>query len=96
MKKILYILTVFILCVSIQQVVHSQTDAPELSSDCLEKRKIRDDKHVKNIISDIKSTFNLKIDEHSFLEVSKRDLDAAYLIYGGKENDSYYNSLTKI
>lgn len=39
MKKILYILSVFILCVSIQQVVHSQTDAPELSSDCLEKGK---------------------------------------------------------
>ncbi|EEL87170.1 hypothetical protein bcere0029_28680 [Bacillus cereus AH1272] len=96
MKKILYILSVFILCVSIQQVVHSQTDAPELSSDCLEKRKIRDDKHVKNIISDIKSTFNLKIDEHSFWEVSKRDLEAAHLMYGGWENDSYYNSLTKI
>ena len=96
MKKILYILSVFILCVSIQQVVHSQTNAPELSSDCLEKRKIRDDKHVKNIISDIKSTFNLNIDEHSFWEVSKRNLEAAHLMYGGRENDSHYNSLTKI
>lgn len=96
MKKILYILSVFILCVSIQQVVHSQTDVPELSSDCLEKRKIRDDKHVKNIICDIKSTFNLNIDEHSFLEVSKKNLEAAHLMYGGRENDSYYNSLTKI
>lgn len=96
MKKIFYILTVFILCVSIQQVVHSQTDAPELSSDCLEKRKIRDDKHVKNIISDIKSTFNLNIDENSFWEVSKRNLEAAHLMYGGRENDSHYNSLTKI
>lgn len=96
MKKILYILSVFVLCVSIQQVVHSQTDAPELTSDCLEKRKIRDDKHVKNIISDIKSTFNLKIDEHIFWEVSKRDLEAAHLMYGGWEKDSYYNSLTKI
>ncbi|PGS27988.1 hypothetical protein COC59_06270 [Bacillus cereus] len=96
MKKIFYILTVFILCVSIQQVVHSQIDAPEISSDCLEKRKIRDDKHVKNIISDIKSTFNLNIDENSFWEVSKRNLEAAHLMYGERENDSHYNSLTKI
>ncbi|MEE3946964.1 hypothetical protein COO17_20015 [Bacillus wiedmannii] len=96
MKKILYILTVFILCVSIQQVVHSQTDAPELSSDCLEKRKIRDEKYVKKIMRDIQSTFDLNIDEHSFWEVSQRDLDAAHLMYGGRENDSYYNSLTKI
>ncbi|WP_242239927.1 hypothetical protein [Bacillus cereus group sp. BfR-BA-01309] len=96
MKKILYILGVFVLCVSIQQVVHSQTDAPELSSDCLEKRKIRDEKYVKNIMKDIQSTFDLNIDEHSFWEVSQRDLDAAHLMYGGRENDSYYNSLTKI
>jgi len=41
-------------------------------------------------------TFNLNIDENSFLEVSKRDLEAAHLMYGGRENDSYYNSLTKI
>ena len=84
------------LCVSIQHVVHSQSDAPRLSSDCLEERKIRDEKYVKSIIQDIKSTFNLNIDEHSFWEVSKRDLEAAHLMYGGKENDSYYNSLTKI
>lgn len=96
MKKILYILGIFVLCVSIQQVVHSQTDAPELSSDCLEKRKIRDEKYVKNIMKDIQSTFDLNIDEHSFWEVSQRDLDAAHLMYGGRENDSYYNSLTKI
>lgn len=96
MKKILYILSVFVLCVSIQHVVHSQSDAPRLSSDCLGERKIRDEKYVKNIIQDIKSTFNLNIDEHSFWEVSKRDLEAAHLMYGGKENDSYYNSLTKI
>ncbi|SCM95422.1 Uncharacterized protein BWINRASL_02834 [Bacillus mycoides] len=96
MKKLLYVLSVFILCVSIQHVVHSQTDAPELSSDCLEESKIRDEKYAKNIIQDIKSTFNLNIDENSFWEVSKRDLEAAHLMYGGKENDSYYNSLTKI
>ncbi|MBS9802589.1 hypothetical protein ACFU6E_08670 [Bacillus cereus] len=96
MKKTFYILSVFILCVSIQHVVHSQSDVLRLSSDCLEEGKIRDEKYVKNIIQDIKSTFNLNIDEHSFLEVSKRDLEAAHLMYGGKENDSYYNSLTKI
>ena len=96
MKKLLYVLSVFILCVSIQQVVHSQTDAPRLSSDCLEERKIRDEKYVENIMKDIKSTFEINIDEGGFMEVSKKDLEAAHLMYGGRENDSYYNSLTKV
>ncbi|EJQ60132.1 hypothetical protein [Bacillus mycoides] len=96
MKKLLYVLSVFILCVSIQHVVHSQSNAPRLSSDCLEESKIRDEKHVKNIMNDIISTFDLKIDENSFWEISKRDLEAAHLMYGGRENDSYYNSLTKV
>jgi hypothetical protein len=96
MKKLLYVLSVFILCVSIQHVVHSQSNAPRLSSDCLEESKIRDEKYVKNIMNDIISTFDLKIDENSFWEVSKRDLEAEHLMYGGRENDSYYNSLTKV
>ncbi|MED4683984.1 hypothetical protein P9452_09845 [Bacillus mycoides] len=96
MKKLLYVLSVFILCVSIQHVVHSQSNAPRLSSDCLEESKIRDEKYVKNIMNDIISTFDLKIDENSFWEISKRDLEAAHLMYGGRENDSYYNSLTKV
>ncbi|MGH0487160.1 hypothetical protein ACQVPJ_22525 [Bacillus mycoides] len=95
MKKLLYVLSVFILCVSIQHVVHSQSNAPRLSSDCLEESKIRDEKYVKNIMNDIISTFDLKIDENSFWEISKRDLEAAHLMYGGRENDTYYNSLTK-
>ncbi|MEK4913240.1 hypothetical protein [Bacillus sp. FSL E2-8887] len=96
MKKLLYVLSVFILCVSIQHVVHSQSNAPRLSSNCLEESKIRDEKYVKNIMNDIISTFDLKIDENSFWEISKRDLEAAHLMYGGRENDSYYNSLTKV
>ncbi|EJQ50657.1 hypothetical protein IEQ_02531 [Bacillus cereus BAG6X1-2] len=96
MKKLLYILSVFVLCVSIQHVVHSQSDAPRLSSDCLEERKTRDEKYVKNIMKDIKSTFEMNIDEGGFMEVSKKDLEAAHLIYGGREEDTYYNSLTKI
>lgn len=96
MKKILYILSVFVLCVTIQQVVHSQTDVPRLSSDCLEESKMRDEKYVKTIMKDIISTFNLKVDENSFWEVSKRDLKAAHLMYGGRVDDSYYNSLTKV
>ena len=96
MKKLLYVLSVFILCVSIQHVVHSQSNAPRLSSDCLEESKIRDEKYVKNIMNDIISTFDLKIDENSFWEVSKRDLEAAHLMYGGRVDDSYYNSLTKV
>ncbi|WP_226603391.1 hypothetical protein [Bacillus cereus] len=95
MKKILYILSVFILCVSIQHVVHSQTDAPELTSDCLEESKTRDEKYVENIMKDIKSVFHLNFDEGGFLEVNKRDLEAAHLMYGGRIDDTYYNSLTK-
>lgn len=96
MKKILYILSVFVLCVSIQHVVHSQSDVPRLSSDCLEERKIRDEKYVKKIMEDIKSTLDLNIAGGSFWEVSKKDLEAAHLMYGGRVDDTYYNSLTKI
>lgn len=96
MKKLLYILSVFVLCVSIQHVVHSQSDAPSLSSDCLEERKVRDEKYVKNIMRDIRSTLNLNFDENSFWEVDKRDLEAAHFMYGGRVDDTYYNSLTKI
>ncbi|QWG34105.1 hypothetical protein E0M25_04955 [Bacillus mycoides] len=96
MKKLLYILSVFVLCVSIQHVVHSQSDAPSLSSDCLEERKTRDEKYVKNIMKDIQSTFNLNFDENSFWEVSKKDLEAAHFMYGGRVDDTYYNSLTKV
>ncbi|PGY08603.1 hypothetical protein [Bacillus cereus] len=96
MKKLLYILSVFVLCVSIQHVVHSQSDAPSLSSDCLEERKVRDEKYVKNIMRDIRSTFNLNFDENSFWEVDKRDLEAAHFMYGGRVDDAYYNSLTKV
>ncbi|MBJ8053534.1 hypothetical protein JDS87_16565 [Bacillus cereus] len=77
-------------------MVHSQSNAPRLSSDCLEESKMRDEKYVKNIMKDIISTFDLNIDENSFMEVSKRDLEAAHLMYGGRVDDSYYNSLTKI
>ncbi|MFB5248802.1 MULTISPECIES: hypothetical protein [Bacillus cereus group] len=96
MKKLLYVLSVFILCVSIQHVVHSQSNAPRLSSDCLEESKMRDEKYAKNIMKDIISTFDLNIDENSFMEVSKSDLEAAHLMYGGRVDDTYYNSLTKI
>ncbi|MGH0515415.1 hypothetical protein [Bacillus cereus] len=96
MKKLLYILSVFVLCVSIQHVVHSQSDASSLSSDCLEERKVRDEKYVKNIMRDIRSTFNLNFDENSFWEVDKRDLEAAHFMYGGRVDDTYYNSLTKV
>ncbi|HDR3889271.1 TPA: hypothetical protein QCO65_003712 [Bacillus cereus] len=96
MKKLLYILSVFVLCVSIQHVVHSQSDAPSLSSDCLKERKVRDEKYVKNIMRDIRSTFNLNFDENSFWEVSKKDLEAAHVMYGGRVDDTYYNSLTKV
>ncbi|QWG28665.1 hypothetical protein EXW58_14245 [Bacillus mycoides] len=96
MKKLLYILSVFVLCVSIQHVVHSQSDAPSLSSDCLKERKVRDEKYVKNIMRDIRSTFNLNFDENSFWEVSKKDLEAAHFMYGGRVDDTYYNSLTKV
>ena len=70
-EKILYILSIFILCVSIQHVVHSQTDAPKLTSDCLEESKIRDQKYVENIMKDIKSVFHLNFDEGGFGKLIK-------------------------
>ena len=72
MKKLLYVLSVFVFCVSIQHIVHSESDAPRLSPDCLEKSKMREDKYVENIMKDIISTCHLNFDENSFWEVIKK------------------------
>ncbi|EKN70713.1 hypothetical protein BABA_04709 [Neobacillus bataviensis LMG 21833] len=68
-------------------------DLPRLSPDCLENREIRDVEFNKEIMKDIISGLELDIDNQSFTEVTDRGLDAAHLIYGGKELDEVYQSL---
>ena len=78
---------------SFSQPLHAE--APRLTPECMEQRKARDEQFTQQVIKDVISSFQLDIDEHQYIEVSARDLDAANMIYGGKEKDEYYDSLKK-
>ncbi|PLS07284.1 hypothetical protein [Neobacillus cucumis] len=68
-------------------------ELPRLSSDCLEDMKIRDVEYNKSIMKEIITELGLDIDNQNYIEVSDKALDAAHLIYGGKEMDENYRSL---
>ena len=91
MKKLAIILWSLIITLS---PVHTRAeDLPRLSSDCLEEMKNRDLLYNNAIMKDIISELSLDIDSQNYLEVTDKDLDAAHLIYGGKEVDENYQSL---
>ncbi|WP_332699372.1 hypothetical protein [Halalkalibacter lacteus] len=96
MKKFLILLSALFLTLSINPLFSIAEEQPRLSSECLEKMKYRNEKRNMVIMDDIISSFNLDIDESGYHELTYRDLDAANLVYGGKENDTYYNSLSKV
>ncbi|MFE4524912.1 hypothetical protein ACFRCQ_22870 [Cytobacillus firmus] len=95
MKKFVVLLSVLSLTL-ISPIFSVAEEKPKLSQECLEKMKYRDQMRDKLIMEDVISSFNLDIDESGYEELTYRDLDASHLIYGGKENDSYYKSLRKI
>ncbi|MEH7119577.1 hypothetical protein V7128_19485 [Neobacillus vireti] len=68
-------------------------ELPRLSTNCLEEMKNRDVQYNKEIMEDIITELGLNIDNQKYIEVSDKDLDAAHLIYGGKEVDENYQSL---
>ena len=68
-------------------------ELPRLSANCLEEMKNRDVQYNKEIMEDIITELGLNIDNQKYIEVSDKDLDAAHLIYGGKEVDENYQSL---
>jgi hypothetical protein len=70
-------------------------ELPRLSIDCLESMKNRDVQYNKALMKDIIAGLELDIDDQSYIEVTDRTLDAANLIYGGKEIDENYQSLHK-
>lgn len=76
--------------------LNTQADElPRLSSDCLEDMQNRDETYNKAIMKDIISELGLDIDNKKYIEVTDKDLDAAHMIYGGKEVDENYQSLHK-
>ncbi|QOK30103.1 hypothetical protein IIE26_27450 (plasmid) [Cytobacillus oceanisediminis] len=95
MKKFVVLLSVLSLTL-ISPIFSDAEEKPKLSQECLEKMKYRDQMRDMLIMEDVISSFNLDIDESGYDELTYRDLDASHLIYGGKENDSYYKSLRKI
>ncbi|WP_160719153.1 hypothetical protein [Bacillus sp. USDA818B3_A] len=68
-------------------------ELPRLSTECLEQIKYRDIKYNKSLMKDIITALNLDIDNQNYIEVSDKALEAAHLIYGGKEVDENYQSL---
>jgi hypothetical protein len=68
-------------------------DLPRLTSDCLEEMENRDLLYNKAIMKEIIAKLGLDIESQNYLEVTDKDLDAAHLIYGGKEVDENYQSL---
>ncbi|WP_226670539.1 hypothetical protein [Metabacillus litoralis] len=89
-----FILVSGLLVVFVLNSLHINAEAPpKLSPECIKKMEKRDEQFTSLIMSDVISSFDLDIDEHSYIEVTSRDLDAANMIYGGKEKDDYYNSL---
>jgi hypothetical protein len=69
---------------------------PSLSPKCIEEMKQRDESRNKLIMDDIISTFNLEIDESNYREFTSENLDTANLVYGGRVDDPYYNSLDQL
>jgi hypothetical protein len=69
---------------------------PSLSPKCIEEMKQRDENRNRLIMDDIISTFNLDIHESNYREFTSEDLDTANLVYGGRIDDPYYNSLNQL
>jgi hypothetical protein len=96
LKKVLILTTTLFLALTFNPLFSFAEEQPILSPKCLDEMKKRDDIRNKIIMEDIISSFNLDIDDSSYSELTSRDLDAANLIYGGRIDDTYYNSLTKV
>jgi hypothetical protein len=58
--------------------------------------KIRNEQRTKLIMKDIMTSFKLDFDPQSYREVTQSDLQAAHILYGGKEEDPYYHSLKNL
>ncbi|WP_226669629.1 hypothetical protein [Metabacillus litoralis] len=95
MKKAFILTSTLIIALTYNPLYSFAELKPNLSSKCLEEIKYRNDTRNKLIMNDIISTFNLDIDQSGYSELSSRDLDAANLIYGGRIDDTFYNSLNK-
>jgi len=93
MKKTTIIIAGLIVVLCFHSLKVLADDLPRLSSDCLGSMKNRDFHYNKAIMKDIISGLELDIDDQSYIEVTDRGLDAANIIYGGKEIDEYYQSL---
>lgn len=74
-------------------VVRSDDTSESLSPECVEEGKLRDELFNKKVMEDIINSFRLDIDD-TYEKFTIRDIEAAHLAYGGKENDQYYHTLS--
>lgn len=92
-KKTTTIIAVLFVSVCLCSIEANADELPRLSPDCIENMKNRDLTYNQALMKDIITGLELDIDDRSFIEVTDKGLDAANLIYGGKEIDEYYQSL---
>ncbi|MGM9924466.1 MAG: hypothetical protein ACI35R_09490 [Bacillus sp. (in: firmicutes)] len=93
MKKTVALLS--ILFFSLSTAPHSgSAQMPHLSPECVKKKENRDQRYINDVRKDVNKSFPLHMDDH-YIEVTAENLEAAYMIYGGKEKDPYYHSLMK-
>lgn len=81
--------------ISLNPIFHNGKDPLELSPQCIEEGKVRDEQFNSEIMADIIEGFELDID-NSYRKFTSRDIEAANLLYGGREDDPYFRSLIKL
>ncbi|THE13658.1 hypothetical protein E1I69_07020 [Bacillus timonensis] len=95
MKKSFVVISCLLIFIVLNPVYIFAKAPPKLSPECLRKMEERDKHFNKLIMQEIIANFKLDINERSYLEMSPRELLAANMVYGGWENDSYFNSINK-
>ncbi|MGM7701886.1 hypothetical protein ACSVDE_09145 [Pseudalkalibacillus sp. Hm43] len=92
MKREMYLFVVVLIGLTLVPF-KSYAEQPRLSEECMKKMELRNEKYNRLVMKDIIAGFNLDIDEVNYRKVTREGLETAYMIYGGKLRDDYYNSL---
>jgi len=84
-----------VLILTLLPLLKVQGEFPILSHNCREKIENRDSQFNQEVIKDIIQSFHLESFIQNSYHVTLRDLEMAHQLYGNKEHDSYYHSLSK-
>ncbi len=76
-------------------VIFAETK-PSLSNECLKEMKNRDEQMNQKVVDDLVKSFRLPVKEEHYYAMKFEDIDAAYLLYGGRLGDPYYKSIVHL